>query len=87
MSFDRLVRQQRKRRRKSSRLSKAMTRMSIGQFWPQRGALFIGSTGTPYHQDKWADTVMTPFRLTTGPVLGTGGQCLAVTGPDVRGRW
>jgi hypothetical protein len=37
MSFDLLVRQQRRTRRKSCRLSRAMTRMTTGQFWQQRG--------------------------------------------------
>ena len=39
MSFDRLVRQQRRRSRKSCRLSKTMTRMTIGQFGRSEGVI------------------------------------------------
>jgi hypothetical protein len=46
MSFDLLVRQQRRTRRKSCRLSKATTRMSISQFWPLRGSYLIGIGST-----------------------------------------
>ena len=69
MSFDRLVRQHRRRRRKSCRLSKAMTRMTIGQFWPHRRRYFHRIRRRTSHQGKWADTVVTP-RVMAGHVAG-----------------
>jgi hypothetical protein len=62
MSFDLVVRQQRRRRQKNCRLSNATTRMTIGQFWPQRVRYSSNPEVDLYHQEKCADTVMTPFR-------------------------
>jgi predicted secreted Zn-dependent protease len=42
MFFDLLVRQQRRRRRKSCRLNMAMTRMTIDYVWPQQGTISSG---------------------------------------------
>ena len=62
MFFERLIRQQKRGRRKSCQLSKTMTRMTIRQSWLQRRDLFIVSEGMSLTRE-WADTVMTPFTV------------------------
>jgi hypothetical protein len=67
-----------------------VTRMTIGQFWPQRRRYSSNPEAARYHQEKWADMVMTPFTPTCADLrrlAPTGGASGAKTSGSSSDRW